>query len=130
MKQQPEFQLQAAVAEYLRKAHPDVMFLSDVRASLKLTIPQQVRSKKIQADGFAMPDMVIFEPSGEYHGLFLELKAESPYKKDGTLRSGDHLAAQAAALEVLRERGYYTTFCWSLGTAIGIIGSYLNLEKL
>lgn len=125
-KAQPEFQLQSAVAEYLRTAHKGVLFLSDVRASMKLTIPQQVRSKKIQADDFAMPDMVIFEARHGYHGMFLELKAESPRKKDGGLKAGDHLARQYRDILALRERGYYADFYWDMDDVIEHIRWYLD----
>lgn len=88
------------------------MFLSDVRAALKLTMPQAVRSKKIQADGFACPDLMIFLPSGPYHGFFAELKAESPYRKDGCLKTDRHLSEQMDAIERLRACGYYADFFW------------------
>lgn len=126
MKQQPEFQLQAAIAEYLRKCHPKVMFLSDVRASLKLTIPQQVRSKKIQADNFACPDMMIFQPAGGYHGMFMELKAETPFKVDGFLKSGEHLQNQGLAILRLKSLGYHAEFYWDLDNALRQIQLYLG----
>jgi len=125
-KNQPEFELQCAVAEYLRRQYPNVMFLSDVRASLKLTIPQQVRQKKLQADNFAMPDMVIFKPKGGFHGLFLEFKAETPFKKDGNLKKNAHIEAQAAAIERLEDLDYIATFVWDFEMAKEIIDAYLQ----
>lgn len=126
MKQQPEYQLQCQIAEYLRRQYPRVMFLSDVRASLKLTIPQQVRSKKVQADGFACPDLMIFAVSSGWHGLFLELKAETPFKKDGTLFKSEHLASQQETIDRLREAGYCAGFCWDFGMAKVAIDTYLK----
>lgn len=123
---QREFQLQCAIAEYLRRQYPRVMFLSDVRASLKLTIPQQVRSKKVQADGFACPDLMVFEGRRGWHGMFLELKASSPWKKDGTLLKGEHLANQKAALKRLIDSGYCADFCWDFDTAKDWIDWYLK----
>lgn len=125
-KAQPEFELQKQVAEYLRLAYPRVMFLSDVRAAMKLTIPQAVRSKKIQADNFACPDMVIFEPSGNYHGLFMELKASSPYLKNGQLTANAHIREQANALNRLRDKGFRAEFVWSFEMAREIIDEYLR----
>jgi len=128
-KQQPEFQLQCQIAEFLRRQYPKVKFLSDVRASLKLTIPQQVRAKKIQADNFACPDMVIFQPHGDWCGMFLELKAESPFKKDGfTLKASEHLERQYDAMESLRKIGYYADFYWEFETAEKAIRRYLSLR--
>lgn len=125
-KNQPEFELQCAVAEYLRRQYPNVMFLSDVRASLKLTGPQQVRQKKLQADNFAMPDMVIFKPSYGFHGLFLEFKAETPFKKDGTLKKNEHLEAQATAIERLENLDYLAMFVWDFERAKEFIDTYLQ----
>ncbi len=126
MKNQPEFQLQCQIAEYLRTAYKNVMFLSDVRASLKLTIPQQVRSKKVQADGFACPDLMVFEARHGFHGLFMEIKAASPFKKDGTLLKSEHLANQSATIERLAEKGYDATFYWNFDDAKAAIDWYLN----
>ena len=128
MKIQREFQLQKMVAQYLRTAYKGVHFLSDVRAALKLTIPQQVRSKTVQADDFACPDMVIFEARNGKHGLFLELKAETPYKKNGELKSSEHLERQAATIESLRAKGYAAGFCWDFDRARTIIDRYLKGE--
>ena len=126
MKAQPEFQLQCAIAEYLRTAYPKVKFLSDVRAALKLTIPQQVRSKKVQADNFACPDMVIFAARKGYHGMFLELKAQTPFKKDGALKTDPHLARQDEAIYGLMEEDYYAHFYWDFDTAKDTIDWYLK----
>lgn len=125
-KQQPEFLLQCQVAEYLRTQYKNVMFLSDVRASLRLTIPQQVRQKKLQADNFAMPDMVIFYPKGGFHGLFLEFKAETPFKKDGTVKKNDHLKNQMAAMRRLRDLNYLAAFVWDFDRTKEFIDTYLQ----
>lgn len=125
-KAQPEFELQATFAEWLRWRHPGIYFLSDVRAALKLTIPQQVRQKRLQAEAFAMPDMVIFEPRGDYHALFLEFKADTPYRRDGQLKTSDHLASQAGCLAQLRRLGYAAEFVWSFEQAQTITERYLG----
>lgn len=126
MKAQPEYQLQKALAEYLRKGYPSVLFLSDVRASLRLTIPQQLRAKAIQADNFACPDMVIFEARGDWHGMFMELKADSPYKKNGDLKKDSHLERQADALIALQEKGYHADWYWTFDEARKQIDWYLK----
>lgn len=126
-KNQPEFELQAAVAEYLRTAYPKVKFLSDVRASLKLTIPQQVRAKRIQADNFACPDMVIFKGNRTFFGMFLEFKAETPYRKDRMLKADKHLERQWETLRVLRSLGYWADFYWTFDAAREQIDAYMSL---
>ncbi len=129
-KAQPEFELQKQVAQWLRLQYPTVPFLSDVRASMKLTIPQQVRSKQIQADNFACPDMMIFKMRGGYGGLFLELKAESPFRKDGvTLLRNDHLEAQAETIIQLQVEGYHAAFYWEFETIRMAVNEYLRSPR-
>jgi hypothetical protein len=93
---------------------------------MKLTIPQQVRSKKIQADGFACPDMMIFRPSGIYSAMFLELKADNPFRKNGVLKKDEHLERQAAAIERLRSSGYHADFYWQAEQAFEAIKAYMS----
>jgi len=129
-KEQPEFLLQKQVAQYLRLQYPDVFFLSDTVASVKLTIPQQVRNKSIQCPIFSCPDLLIFEPNIQYNGLFIELKAETPYKKDGfTLKKSEHLEAQKETLDKLFSKGYKAVFCWDFEQVKGIIDNYLYYRK-
>jgi hypothetical protein len=85
-KQQPEYELQVAVSRYLSYQYPDVFFMSDTVASIKLTQAQASRNKKIQKNGFKTPDLLIFEPRKGYSGLFIELKIETPYKKNGEIK--------------------------------------------
>ena len=125
-KNQPEFQLQSTIADYLRKAHPSIPFLSDVRAALKLTIPQQVRQKKIQHHDFAMPDMCIFAPRHGHAAMFMELKASSPFQKNGKLYKDDHLERQAEWLEKLTRLGYFAAFYWDADQARNAIEEYLK----
>jgi len=125
-KEQPEFTLQKQVAEYLRYQYPEIFFLSDTVASVKLTFPQQARNKSIQCPAFSCPDLIIFKPNGTYHGLFIELKAEMPYKKDGQLKKSDHLEAQQATLATLNALRYKAVFGWEFEQIRQIIDDYLK----
>lgn len=122
----PEFELQKAVCNYLRLAYPSVLFDSDTIANVKLTAPQQARNKAIQKEGFKRPDMCIYYPNKDYAGLFIELKVESPYKKDGTLKAGEHIRGQYLTMKHLSDLGYYCSFAWTLEQAIEIIDTYLQ----
>ena len=130
-KQQPEYELQKAICQFLRVKYPNVLFKSDTGAGVKLTMPQAVRNKAIQKDGFKCPDLMIFEPKRnlnffDFCGLFLELKAESPYNKNGTLKQDMHIQAQWQSILELRSRGYWADFIWSLDQAIEIFEDYLK----
>lgn len=126
-KEQPEFQLQKQVCQYLRMAYPKVMFLSDTIASIKLTIPQQVRNKQIQKEGFKCPDLIILHPNKTQFGLFIELKAKSPYKKNGyELLSNEHIEEQAETLKKLNQLGYVAGFAWDFQQCKTIIDLYME----
>ena len=88
-----EFDLQVAVCRYLSYQYPDVLFMSDTIANLKLTVGQATRNKKIQKNDFKTPDLLILEPKNDFSGLFIELKIETPFKKDGNIKAStnDHL---------------------------------------
>lgn len=127
MKQQPEFDLQKRVCAYLRVAHPSVDFMSDTIGSLKLTKFQAKRNSQIQKPGFKTPDLLIFLPKGGYHGLFIELKAESPYKLNGDLKANAHIREQSVTISKLKSLGYYADFQWNFDSIVKLINWYLNL---
>jgi hypothetical protein len=130
MKQQPEYYLQKCVCEFLRIQYPKVLFLSDTIASLRLTIPQQVRNKAIQKNGFNCPDLLILQPNETYKGLFIELKVLTPFKKDGELKASanDHLLNQWNTIQDLNQLGYFSCFSWGLEMTINIINLYIKNE--
>lgn len=123
----PEFELQAQICQWLDYQHPNVEYMSDTVAFLKLTMPQAIRNKKIQKAGFKCPDLILFEPRGEYHGMFIELKVTTPWKKNGDLKKSDHLAGQWKTILALRERGYWADFSWGFERTTELINKYLKL---
>lgn len=126
-KQQPEYNLQTQIVQYLELQYKDVLFLSDTIAFLKLTIPQQLRNKKIQKTNFKCPDILILEPKGKYSGLFIELKAKDIYKKNSTeLLKNEHVEEQAKWLKRLKEKGYYACFGIGFEQTKKIIDNYIN----
>ena len=131
-KNQIEYQLQVAVCDYLKKQYPKVLFLSDTVASVKLTMPQAVRNKRIQNPNFKCPDLLILETKttnlSEYYGLFIELKKETPYKLNGEIKASqdDHLKLQWESITKLRERGYYADWKWDFEEIKKLIDWYLG----
>lgn len=122
----PEYDLQKQICKWLQYQFPKVLFLSDTIAAVKLTIPQGARNKAIQKEGFKTPDLLILEPNEKYYGLFIELKIESPYKKNGDLKSSEHLEGQLKSINQLKERGYYACFSWGFQMTKEIIEKYLK----
>lgn len=134
-KQQPEYELHKKIVGYVLEHYPEALFLSDLDNQIQLTLGQARRNKAIQKDGFKCPDLLILETitseTGKFYaGLFLELKKESPFKKDGSIKASqnDHLKLQAESLEKLRERSYYAQFCWTFEDAKNVIDSYLRYK--
>jgi hypothetical protein len=122
----PEYELQKQICKYINLKYPNILFSSDTIANLGLTPAQQGRNKAIQKEGFHCPDVIIFEPRGIYHGLFIELKVTTPYKKDGTLRKKEHLENQYRTILDLRKRGYCANFATGFDEAVEQLENYLN----
>ncbi len=87
---------------------------------------QAVRNKKIQKDGFKCPDILILEPNSMYSGLFIELKKESPFKKNGELYANKHIQAQQKSIDTLIKKGYSATFSWNFDMTKKIIDNYMS----
>lgn len=129
-KEQPEYKIQAAFIKEMTVRYPGIMVFSDCAAHIKKTIFQQQRANALSSPGEKWPDVFIAQPSGEYAGLWLEFKAETPYKVDGvTLKKNDHIEAQAATMSKLRDRGYSCWFVWSVEMAMENVRQYLNFQK-
>lgn len=130
-KKQPEFELQKSICRYLSIQYPNIPFLSDTIASVQLTMTQGIRNKAIQKQGFKTPDLIILKPNAEYHGLFIELKTESPFKKSGEIKSSqnDHLLNQQKSINELNALGYKAVFSWGFEMTKDIIDNYLNSES-
>ncbi len=136
MRNQPEYNLQVALCRYLTVAYPHVRFIS-TGTSLKLTQAQASRNKAIQDSKFKAPDLFIIHPKvwydefhlpQYYHGLWLELKIECPYKKDGHIKKNDHLIEQEKSLIELKLKGYWAEFAWTFESAKLIIDNYLTTK--
>lgn len=126
-KAQPEYQIQAAFVREMAVRYPNVMVFSDTAAHIKKTQIQQVRANALSTSGEKWPDVFIAQPSGRYSGLYLEFKAETPYKTDGaTLKKNDHVEAQSDTMARLWNKGYACYFVWSVEMAMKIVEEYLN----
>lgn len=122
-----EAELQKQVAIYIRMQYPDVIFHSDFGSGVKLT-PWQARMQKMQNGGRrAWPDMMIAEPIGNYHGLFIELKREgSRLKKQNGEWASSHIAEQNIMLNELSNKGYKAEFAIGFEQALDLIDDYLG----
>lgn len=122
-----EAELQKQVAIYLRMQYPDVIFHSDFGSGVKLS-PWQARMQKMQNGGRrAWPDMMIAEPIGNYHGLFIELKRDGArLKKQNGEWASSHIAEQNIMLNELSNKGYKAEFAIGFEQALDLIDDYLG----
>lgn len=119
-----EENLHLAVCNYIRMQYPNVLFNSDM-SGVKLTMGQAIKAKNLRScKGF--PDLVIYEPRGNFKALFLELKREGEnlFKKNGEFRS-EHLKEQAHLMQQLRNKGYMCSFAVGFDEAKMYIDNYL-----
>jgi len=122
----PEHLLQKQVCAYLRVKYPKVYFKSDTISNIRLTNPQKAREKSLQHNKYACPDLMIVKCCHGYGGMFMELKANSPFKKNRDLKKDEHLQEQAETIIQLQKEGYHSDFYWDYDKIIKTIDWYLN----
>jgi hypothetical protein len=129
MKKKSEESLQISISSYIKLQYPEVIFTSE-SSGLRLTKGQAVKAKKQRSER-GLPDLMIFEPRSGYHGLLIELKREgqTPFKKNGELRAGEHLREQVEVLKRLSKKGYAACFCVGFDETKKMIDFYMQLEK-
>ena len=112
-----EHNIQIQVVNYLRKFHPNVLF-SGGFAGEKITLLRAIRKKRMGYQA-GTPDVIIFEPRGNYHGLFIEFKS-----KKGTLTN-----EQKIFKEMAEQRGYKFIIIKDVQKGIDEIEKYLKNGK-
>lgn len=123
-----EQDLQTNICQYLKLQYPHVIFHSDFGSGTRLSYGQ-ARRQKMQSWGRGMPDLAIYQPMSDMHGLFLELKREGVRlkRKDGEWAT-THVAEQADVLDRLRDLGYAAEFAVGFDQAKMMIDTYLNYD--
>lgn len=122
---QPERKLQLAICEYLKLQYPDLIFGSE-GSGIKMTMGQAILAKRMRSED-KLPDLFVAESRGGYCGLFIELKVESVFLKDGSLSTQAHIKEQAATLDRLSHNGYYAVFGCGIDGAKAIVDTYMKL---
>jgi len=108
--------VQKSVIDYLKYTYPQALYCASaggVRTSMKQAI-------KMKATGYVkgVPDLQIFEPMGNYHGLLIEIKdIKGVVSKE-----------QKEWIKELNERGYYATYSRGFESTIKVIDDYFKGE--
>jgi len=100
-------------------------------------IPLNTESKKSRFEQYkfkemggikGQPDLFIPVPNSQYSGMFIELKADgvTVFKKDGSLRAGEHLQNQNNYHEMLKKHGYWAGFCIGIDQTLDEIDKYFQ----
>lgn len=121
---------QLIVVTHLRTKYPKVKFLANYLSGARLPVYLAVKAKKLGQASQGTPDLFIFFNNGKYASLAIELKAEgkNPFKKNGMLKSDEHLEKQFNYINYLNNIGFYAKFCVGADDAIKTIDSYMNNE--
>lgn len=121
-----EDKLQVACVKYVRYKYPKVLINAHL-TGVKLPIGLATKCKTMGSLK-SITDIEILEPRGEYHGCFIELKAEGvrTHKKNG-LPATDHIAEQLDMIGKLQARGYYADIAVGFDDFIQKVDSYLAL---
>ena len=109
-----ESDIQISVANWLRQKYPQVLFTAGL-GGLKLTVGQAVKIKRMGYRN-GTPDLMIFESSGVWRALFIELK------RDKGIASADQQVFQCDAMR----RRYLYEICYGYDETIKTITNYLE----
>lgn len=122
LRQHPEEEEQEALMNWARlyhKVYPPLKMLFHIPNGGKRNATEAARLKA-QGVKAGVPDLFIAHPSGEYHGLFIEMKA-------GTNKPTDK---QLQWIDDLRREGYAACVCYGWQSAATVIVGYLKEGKL
>lgn len=109
-----ESDIQIRVVNWLRVNHPGVIFTNSP-AGVKMSIGQAMKMKRM---GYlsGTPDLMIFEPRGKFHGLFIEIK-----RQEGTIQNN-----QKELIAALNIRGYAASVERGFDNVTKAIETYLQ----
>lgn len=116
----PEKNIQEAVVQFVRcQRHPasELIFAIPNQLSQKVQNRGVLQSRAMSGVSTGVPDLMIAWPSGPWHGLFLELKAEG----------GRLSVAQESWLGRLKGQGYRAEVAYGLEGALAVVREYLGV---
>ena len=118
--------VQEEFISWLKTNFPDIVYSADA-SGVKFTIGQTMKLKRSGVINRSFPDVFIYEPSGNFHGLFIELKKEDIRlkKQDGSWTK-EHLKEQFECHQKLRQKQYFGDFALGLEQAKKLVLDYLK----
>lgn len=120
----PEDHLAQQIATYLNTQYPKVLYHFDTGSGGTTSIGMAMRNKRLNRwRGY--PDLFVCKGIGKWLGLFIEIKVNSPFKKDGQVKTDQHLQEQATIHAQLSNEGYRAQFGVGFEGCKKIIDDYL-----
>lgn len=111
-----ETNIQVAVINHIRYNHPTALFtIAPSGMKLPIHIARMLKAMGYKA---GTPDILIFEPRGPWHGLFVEIKTET----------GVASISQKMFFKSLKDRGYSVQLCFGYQAAIKAIDEYFIIK--
>ncbi|MEI6851195.1 MAG: hypothetical protein WCL06_00070 [Bacteroidota bacterium] len=120
----PEERLCIEVSDWINLQYPNLIYHFDFGSGLRMTKKQAGKQKRLnKVRGY--PDLQINFPTRHYCGLFIEIKVNRVWKKDGTLIKDDHVAEQERLLVRLEKLGYCAMFGCGFEEIKDIVHKYM-----
>ena len=101
---------------YAMGMYPELKLLYHVPNGGKRNAAEAAHLKR-QGVKAGVPDLCLPVPRGNYHGLYIEMKAKSNHPTETQIRWLEYLSAQ----------GYKTAVCWGFEAARRVIEEYMQL---
>jgi hypothetical protein len=111
-----ESSIQCNYLLWLKLQHPDVFKVTSSFPNGGVREPRYGARLKREGMKKGFPDLGIFSPSGEYHGMFIEFKNEK----------GRLSPDQKEVISKLQAEGYHCVVCKSMEDAINQTNLYLK----
>ena len=126
----PEMVLQKQCFDYISGKYPELnsLFIFNSLQGLYLDEVQRAIAKQTGGLKENLLDFELKLPRNNYIGLALELKKETPYKKNGDLRKDTHLENQFKTIQLLQAYGWKAEFVWTFEQFKTVLDSYLKRE--
>lgn len=108
-----EHDIQASCVKWFRLQYPKALIWATPNGGER----NKIVAARLKAEGVlaGVPDLFIAEPSGYYHGLFIEMKAGR-----NNLRT-----EQLEMMNRLRDSGYKCVVCWTFDEFMRAVNNYL-----
>jgi len=109
-----EYAIQSAFIRYLELMHPELLYtISPAGFIMSAGMAMKMRRMGYRK---GTPDLTIYEPRGEYHGLFIEFKNPKGVVSE----------QQRRFLDQAFDLGYATAVCYSADEAIKVLTEYMS----